>query len=104
MKKLSLPLLAQAVSAARKTRQITQSRLAALTGMNRSVLSRLESGEYTPSVDQLLALTETLDLAPDTLFQEEAAESRSVDRAYQIAVAGTMWAFPWRCCWPSIIT
>ena len=89
MKKLSLPLLAQAVSAARKTRQITQSRLAALTGMNRSVLSRLESGEYTPSVDQLLALTETLDLAPDTLFQEEAAESRSVDRAYQIAVAGT---------------
>ena len=56
MKKLSLELLAKAVADGRKAQNITQSDLAKATGINRSILSRLESQGYTPSVDQLLAL------------------------------------------------
>ena len=56
MKKLSLELLAKAVADGRKVQNITQSELAKATGINRSILSRLESQDYTPSVDQLLAL------------------------------------------------
>ena len=66
MKKLSLTLLAKTVAERRKELKLTQVQLAELTGINRSVLSRLESGDYTPSVDQLLALSEALsfDMTP----------------------------------------
>ena len=80
MKKLSLALQTQAVSSARKEKKITQAQLAAHIGMNRSVLSRLEAGDYMPSVDQLQALAETLGFDPAELFQEAERENRSGDQ------------------------
>ena len=68
MKKLYLPLLAETVAFRRKEKKMTQARLAALTGMNRSLLSRLEAGSYTPSVDQLQALSEALEFDTASLF------------------------------------
>ena len=88
MKKLSLKLLADTVSAARASQKITQARLAALTGMNRSILSRLESGRYMPSVDQLQALSEALGFDAAALFVSEEEKPAAFDRRYRIAVAG----------------
>ncbi len=88
MKKLSLKLLAETVAERRKVLKITQMQLAELTGINRSVLSRLESGSYTPSVDQLLALSEALSFDMTLLFAEERPETAESSRPYKIAVAG----------------
>ena len=68
MKKLSLPLLADIVVARRKGSKMTQSELAKHTGMNRSMLSKLETQEYMPSIAQLQALAEVLCFEPTDLF------------------------------------
>ena len=67
MKKLSLPLLADTVITRRKGAKMTQAELAKRTGMNRSMLSKLETQEYTPSIAQLQALTEVLCFEPTDL-------------------------------------
>lgn len=89
MKKLSLSLLADTVSSHRKSRKLTQSQLSNLTGINRTLLSRLEAGEFTPSVDQLLALSEALDFRPADLFTDPEITVKLPEKAYRIAVAGT---------------
>ena len=61
MKHLSIEKLAVTLAISRKAMKLSQSALAEKTGINRSLLSRLESLDYTPSVDQLLALSEVLD-------------------------------------------
>lgn len=89
MKKLSLQLLANTVVSRRKAQKMTQAQLAKATGMNRSILSRLESQGYTPSVDQLQALAEVLNFEiTDVLVSADAAPI-AVNRSYNIAVAGT---------------
>ena len=71
MKKLSLPLLADTVITRRKGAKMTQAELAKRTGMNRSMLSKLETQEYTPSIAQLQALAEVLCFEPTDLFIDE---------------------------------
>ena len=68
MKKLSLSLLAKQVTDSRKEKKITQQQLSDLTGINRAMLSRLESQDYTPSIPQLEKLGEVLDFEPISLF------------------------------------
>ena len=89
MKKLYLPLLAETVAFRRKEKKMTQARLAALTGMNRSLLSRLEAGSYTPSVDQLQALSEALEFDTASLFLSPEEEKQAAPEPCRIAVAGT---------------
>ena len=105
MKKLSLSLLADTVISRRKALKMTQTDLAKKAGMNRSMLSKLETQDYTPSIDQLQALAECLGFEPTDLFLDTethpvsaqsvatAATTTStatiVDRPYNIAVAGT---------------
>ena len=90
MKKLSLKLLADTVASARKTQKITQAQLSERTGINRALLSRLESEEFTPSVDQLLALSSVLNFKMDDLFVDTDTEDISTnEHSYRIAVAGT---------------
>ncbi|MBR0456965.1 MAG: nucleotide sugar dehydrogenase [Firmicutes bacterium] len=89
MKKLSLNLLAETVVSQRKARKITQVQLSQMTGINRSILSRLESEDYMPSVDQLQALSEVLDFNPADLFIPSEVAAPMVDKKYNIAVAGT---------------
>ena len=89
MKTLSLQLLAETVAARRKALHITQVQLAKATGMNRSILSRLESQEYTPSVNQLQALAEVLCFDPSGMMVNADAIPVTVDKTYRIAVAGT---------------
>ena len=89
MKKLSLKLLSETVSASRKARKITQLQLSKLTGINRSLLSRLETGDYTPSADQLFALAEALGFDPAAMFMPIGEQPAPPIRQYRIAVAGT---------------
>ena len=89
MNKLSLNLLSEMVSSSRKEKKMTQAQLASSVGMNRSILSRLETGDYTPSVDQLYALSETLGFDPAACFTDPDERHITLNRQYRIAVAGT---------------
>ncbi len=90
MKKLSIPLLSKQVVDARHRQNITQQNLANLTGMNRSMISRLESSNYIPSIPQLEKLSEILDLNLTDLFIEEnAGDTKDRHSPLNIAVAGT---------------
>lgn len=90
MKKLSSSLLAKTVTDSRKEKKITQQQLSNLTGINRAMLSRLESQDYIPSIPQLEILGEVLGFEPTSLFIDES--SGSTKKTYSplnIAVAGT---------------
>ena len=90
MKRISLKMLSDVTASRRKSKGLTQAQLSKLTGINRSLLSRIESCDYTPSIDQLLALSEALDFDPASLFVDpEATASIPVEKRYRIAVAGT---------------
>ena len=88
MKKLSLPLLADTVAERRREKKITQKQLSELTGINRSLLSRLESRDFTPSVEQLQALGEALDFEVTDLFTDSGAPELRAPAPMRVAVAG----------------
>lgn len=83
--------MADTIIAKRKAKKITQAQLAEMTGINRGMISRLESCDYTPSIDQLQAIAEALDFEVVDLFEDDKADKKKflVDRKYNIAVAGT---------------
>ena len=89
MKTLSLQLLSETVVSRRKALKMTQVQLSRAAGIHRSVLSNLETGIYTPSIDQLQALASVLHFEPTDMFVEQENAQLSVDRRYKIAVAGT---------------
>ncbi len=88
MKHLSLEKLSEIVISKRKAMKLSQVVTAERAGMNRSLLSRLEQQEFTPSVDQLLCLSEVLDFDYRDLFEDDTVEVKPVERK-KIAVAGT---------------
>lgn len=88
MKHLSLKLLSEIVISRRKSVKLSQSAVAKKTGMNRSILSRLEAADYSPSVDQLLSLSEALGFKPTDVLVDDEAEKVEVGRR-KIVVAGT---------------
>lgn len=91
MKKLSIRKMADTIISKRKDLKISQARLAEMTGMNRVMISRLESCIYTPSIDQLQAIAEVLGFEVVDLFEEEkeTVQKAIPDKKYNIAVAGT---------------
>lgn len=90
MKKLSMQLLADTVVSRRKAMKITQAQLSKLTGINRGLLSRLESLDYVPAIEQLQALGEALNFEPTDMFVDTSTTTPiTVDHSYKIAVAGT---------------
>ncbi len=89
MKTFSLPLLTETVVQRRKQLGIRQAELAKMVGMNRSMLSKLENGLYTPSIDQLNALAQALEFDPTAMFMEQSSQPLAASRSYRIAVAGT---------------
>ena len=93
MKKLSPTALAQAVKNGRKAKHLTQAQLADLTGINRSVIGRLENETFKPSLDQLEAIAQVLEFEVTDLYVEAGNSKPSKTaqplRSYNIAVAGT---------------
>jgi nucleotide sugar dehydrogenase len=90
MKKLSMQLLADTVISSRKAMKITQAQLSKATGINRGLLSRLESLDFTPSIEQLQALGEALHFDPTEMFVDTATTTPiTIEHSYKIAIAGT---------------
>lgn len=90
MKKLSQELLVKTILEKRKEKEISQQKLSELTGINRSILSRLESNDYMPSIEQLEKLGEVLDFEVVSLFVEEKKEIKKEKTSpINVAVAGT---------------
>lgn len=95
MKKISTKLIAELVNAKRKEQKITQEQLSKMTGINRSMIGRIENEEYIPAIDQLQALAEALGfeitdvIVDDAPAAERTEEHVSVARKYNIAIAGT---------------
>ena len=103
MKKFSLQLLSETIVTKRKALELTQAQVAERTGMNRSMLSKLESQDYTPSIDQLQALADVFQFEPETMFIEPEELSARLSAitanieslvpapvcSYKITVAGT---------------
>ena len=93
MKRLSSALLAETVKRRRKEKNITQIQLAQLTGINRSMIGRLENETYKPSTDQLEGIAQVLGFEVTDLYIDAdidaPTQTREALRAYNIAVAGT---------------
>ena len=93
MKKLSSQAMINTVINRRKALKLTQADLSKRTGINRSMIGRLENGEYIPSIEQLQSLGEVLGFEVTDLFTDESVvmsdSKKSIGRKYNIAVAGT---------------
>lgn len=90
MKKFSSTYLAETVRNQRKEKGLTQAQLAELTGINRSMIGRLENETFKPSIEQLEMLASVLDFEITAMYVEEAPKTKVVlDTGYHIAVAGT---------------
>ena len=90
MKKLSQKRLAQIIIDSRKSLKMTQQQLAVATGINRALISRVESLDFIPSIQQLESLAEVLNVEPTDLFINESNKSnRTKHQSKNIAVAGT---------------
>ncbi len=88
MRHLSTDLLSRTVLNRRKTMKMSQTELSEKANINRSVLSRLENGDYVPSVDQLLSLSSVLDFSISEVTADDEAKKSVVGRK-KIAIAGT---------------
>lgn len=87
---LSKEKLAELVSYNRKKLGKTQQQVAEATGINRTMLSHIESGEYVPSIAQLEALSRALLFDPTDVFvREGSGSSLPPVSPKRIAVAGT---------------
>lgn len=96
MKKISKKIVAETITAKRKEKKLSQAMLSDMTGINRSMIGRAENEEFMPSVEQLQTLGEVLGFEVTDLFVEENTKARetaanhiTVDKKYNIAVAGT---------------
>lgn len=90
MKKISTNKLASAVINGRKKKNLTQQQLADQTNINRATLSRIESGDFIPSIPQLEALGEALSFDITELFIDGNKDNQFAPVSpLNIAVAGT---------------
>ncbi len=89
MRKLSTKLLAQLITTNRKRLSLTQQALADATGINRSLISRIEKEDFLPSIPQLENLGEVLGFDPVDVFTEDTKRERKIQKPMNIAVAGT---------------
>jgi len=91
MKKFSQTHLIRTVIERRKAKKWNQSQLSQKTGINRSLLSRLEQGTFLPSLPQLDQLAEALDFDVSSLYVSEtpAKAASPACPPCRIAVAGT---------------
>lgn len=89
MKKLSLNRLAETIINSRKAKQLTQAELSNATGINRSLISRIEQQDFIPSIEQLEALGDVLDFDITTLFYDNKISKIDSPSPLNIAVAGT---------------
>jgi len=89
MKKLSTAQLADTTIRLRKQQHMTQAQLAAETGINRSLVSRMEKKDFMPSIEQLEALGDVLHFDITELFISDLPVKYPSPSPLKIAIAGT---------------
>ena len=92
MKKINPKLLSKIIKTNREKYNISQVEVASATGINRAMISKIESGKYMPSIDQLEALEETLKFSIDEILTDDSqclAPNSEKPEHLNIAVAGT---------------
>lgn len=94
MKRLSHKKLSKTIRSRRKERALTQAKLANETGINRTMICRIENESYIPTIEQLEALASTLDFEPVDMFVDDerplsAGRASTPLPRRNIAVAGT---------------
>ena len=89
MKKLSQSRLADAVINGRKDKSMTQAQLADETGINRSLISRIEQKDFIPSIEQLESLSDVLSFDLTDMFINANTSKLESPSPLNIAVAGT---------------
>lgn len=89
MKSFSSAILAKLILDYRKDNKVSQEALATESGINRSILSKIEQGEHIPSVTQLETLANIIGFDITDLFTVKKEKAQKLDHAYNIAVAGT---------------
>ena len=94
MKKISPSLLKKVVKNNREKYKISQAELAEKTDINRAMISKLESGKFIPSIEQLNKLEEVLHFDIDNITtndEKETKKTKSISKLehMNIAVAGT---------------
>ena len=57
--------------AKRKAKKMTQSDIALITGIQRPNISRLESGNYNPTIDMLVRIADSMGLKVNITFSEK---------------------------------
>ena len=65
-------LLGKKIQKIRKTRGITQEKLAELVELDTSSISHIENGKYYPSAENLEKILKVLKITPSELFMMEA--------------------------------
>ncbi|MGQ7556537.1 nucleotide sugar dehydrogenase [Streptococcus suis] len=88
-KEFSQEFLKTIIFSKRKELGYSQQELSDLTGINRTMISKLEQGEYLPSIPQLLVLSNVLEFEINSLFVSDFSKSIGTLPAKKIAVAGT---------------
>nr|AKE79137.1 UDP-glucose 6-dehydrogenase [Streptococcus suis]AKE79162.1 UDP-glucose 6-dehydrogenase [Streptococcus suis] len=88
-KEFSQEFLKTIIFSKRKELGYSQQELSDFTGINRAMISKLEQGEYLPSIPQLLALSNVLEFEINSLFVSDFPKSIGTLPAKKIAVAGT---------------
>ena len=91
MNRFSPQVLSNVLIDYRKKNKISQEKLAEKSGINRSILSKIEKCQHVPSIIQLEGLAETIGFDVSDLFISEQKHTRKPKstKKYQIAVAGT---------------
>ena len=96
MKNLSPEFLADIVLSNRRKHNLSQTKLAEITGIERSIISRIERQLYSPSIDQLQVLSKALDFdisgiicGINSAFDNQVSSKQSSCRKYNIVVVGT---------------
>ena len=93
MKRLSTDKLIKTITTQRKSKSLSQAQLSELTGINRTMIVRIEKGDYIPTIDQLQNLAEVLAFDITELFIETQTDtptsSATPTKKYNISVAGT---------------
>lgn len=89
MKLFSSAILAKLILDYRKDNKVSQEALATESGINRSILSKIEQGKHIPSVTQLETLANIIGFDITDLFTIKKEQAQKLDHSYNIAVAGT---------------
>ena len=75
MKRLSTDKLIKTITNQRKSKSLSQAQLSELTGINRTMIVRIEKGDYIPTIDQLQNLAEALNFDITELFVEDSSDA-----------------------------